>query len=137
VTLPHQRPGNVRHRLSHLLTGTRTFWYTDDPLRTRSLYSPGRQTDDEYIFENSKLLGGCTVSTGKYLPTLQRSGTSGQGCMLLSMKATRFFETSVIIYQTSRRSIAADLNLHIKATSTSSLARFSFTRHSHLLYGAQ
>jgi hypothetical protein len=137
VTLLYQRAGNVRHRLSHLLTGTRTFGYTDNPPRTPSLYSSGRQTDDENILENSKLLGGCTVSTGKSLPTLQRSGTSGQGYLILSMKAPRSFETSVTVYQTSRCSIAGDLNLHIQATRTSNLARFSFTLHSHLLYGAQ
>ena len=86
-----------------------------------------RQRDEDSIFDYSKLLRGCTVSTGKCLLTLQRSGSSSKGYLILSMKAPRSFETSVTIYQTTRNSIAEDLYLHTQATRTSNLATFSFT----------
>lgn len=82
MTLLDQWSGKVRRHLSYLLMGTRTFGYTDDPPRTPSLYSPRKQTEDDYIFEYSKLPGGCTVLTGQCLPMLQMSGSSGH-CRLM------------------------------------------------------
>jgi len=89
------------------------------------------------VDENSSLTCCLAESTAKYLQTFGRSvlsPSSGSNSVLestLKIKARRLSETSVAIYQSTRRNIPEDLNRHEVshcAVSVSSLSDVQYTK---------
>jgi hypothetical protein len=77
------------------------------------------------------LLEYCAVQSGKSLPTFQRyllPPSSGRWLIALMMEAANTSETSVNLYQTTRRNIPEDSHLQISETSTQRIGPSSRVR---------